>query len=43
MNQEMTGMDVLGVNISVLGVTLDKETKNIEIVDDIDSEQNSNF
>lgn len=33
--QEMTGLEVLNVNVSVLGVSLNKENGKVEVIDEI--------
>ncbi len=33
--EEMTGLEVLNVNISVLGVNINKEANKVEVIDDV--------
>ncbi len=36
--QEMTGLEVLNVNVSVLGVSLSKENGKVEVIDDLSAQ-----
>jgi uncharacterized alkaline shock family protein YloU len=36
--EEMTGLEVLSVNVSVLGVSINKEANKVEVVDDVSSQ-----
>ena len=33
--EEMTGLEVLNVNVSVLGVNINKEANKVEVIDDV--------
>jgi uncharacterized alkaline shock family protein YloU len=33
--EEMTGLEVLNVNVSVLGVSINKEANKVEVIDEV--------